>query len=103
MTQPSQTVKTILTQDSVFNLELFLHWYSGWLHDAEVTKNLMTLLDVYVASSSKEVQGKSIHNVISTVSMLIQLRELLSPIVEAEQPSQWKEAAEGWTKVNKQQ
>ncbi len=99
--QPAPTVKTILTQDSIYNLELLLHWYSEWLHNAEVTEHLMILLATYVTSTPKEAHRKTTSNVIQTVSKLIQLREQLNDVAEHEMPWCWKNGVEGWEKDNK--
>ena len=95
----TNTVQTILSEQSVSDFELLLHWFLEELDHEGFTDKIMTMLKVYIVACPKgEHKFRQPEWMTIFVSNLIQLKEQLCDIMNREEPWGWVDTIEGWAK-----
>ena len=93
----TNTVNTVLSEESVHSFEHILHWFCDNFNEESATRNLMKMLEVYI-----EHEPENIHRfqkadwMTRFVCSVIELKDQIKDIQSFERPWEWVDTPNGW-------
>ena len=93
----TNTVNTVLSEESVRSFEHILHWFWNEFDEDSVTNNIMKMLEVYIKHEPENIHRfQKADWMTRFVCSVIELKDQIKDIQSDERPWEWVSTPDGW-------